>query len=79
MKSKPYVTFGFIALVVLCSAAKVRAENTGETAVAPQGQEVTLSDGTKILLDGTILRTDGTKLLPNGDVVLADGTILKAQ
>lgn len=53
--------------------------NTGQSVTAPEGKETTLSDGTRILVDGTIVRPDGTKMLPNGDVVLPDGTVLKVQ
>lgn len=74
--------FSQIAFTILVSSIAFPAYatvNTGESVTAPEGKETTLSDGTRILVDGTIVRPDGTKMLPNGDVVLPDGTVLKAQ
>lgn len=55
------------------------AENSGQTITAPAGKEITLPDGTKILVDGTIVHTNGTKVLPNGNMILPDGTVIKPQ
>jgi hypothetical protein len=66
-------------LCVALNSLPSKAENSGQAIVAPVGKETVLANGTKILVDGTIIYPDGTKRLPNGDVVLTDGTVLKPQ
>lgn len=68
-----------LAMVISLFSSSAEAQiNSGQAIVAPTGKEVILNDGTKILVDGTIIYPDGTKRIPNGDVVFSDGTILKS-
>lgn len=77
-----FVVYFSLLVASLINTSTIQAqaeENSGQIIVAPPGKEITFCDGTRILVDGSILHPKGTKILLDGNMVLPDGTVIKPQ